>query len=132
MLLRARYRSQSEVMEPVRRRPAAEGGVAHLLALLLVVVVATLVIVALVDASDRVTMPSARQPAGPRPPDAAAIGRRLAPAVVDLDITLVSGGRVAARGMILTPSGQVLTNNNVIAGARTIVARAADGRTSSA
>ena len=41
-------------------------------------------------------------------------------AIVDIDTTLGAGGSAAGTGMVLTSSGEVLTNNHVIAQAETI------------
>jgi S1-C subfamily serine protease len=48
----------------------------------------------------------------------AVIAERVDPAVVDVDVTLAFGQGIAeGTGMIVTPSGEVLTNNHVVAGA---------------
>ncbi|MGH7903022.1 MAG: S1C family serine protease [Candidatus Dormibacteraceae bacterium] len=52
-----------------------------------------------------------------------AIAKRVDPAVVDIDTVLESGrgtGRAAGTGMVLTPSGLVVTNNHVVQGATSI------------
>lgn len=58
-----------------------------------------------------------------------AVAAKVTPAVVDINTVLGGGlqgglgqvtGRAAGTGMILTPSGEVLTNNHVIAGATSI------------
>ncbi|MEY2430520.1 MAG: hypothetical protein QOC92_245, partial [Acidimicrobiaceae bacterium] len=51
--------------------------------------------------------------------DAAAIASQVAPAVVDVN-TILSNGKAAGTGMVLTPDGLVLTNNHVIADATDI------------
>ncbi len=43
--------------------------------------------------------------------------------VVDITTTLAAGGEAAATGMILTPTGEVLTNNHVVDGATSISGR---------
>jgi S1-C subfamily serine protease len=54
-------------------------------------------------------------------PDVAAIAAKVDPAIVDVNATLDYGqGRAAGTGMILTPSGEVLTNNHVVDGATSI------------
>src|SRR4051794_32895289 len=120
-------------MKSVRR--ATESGVADVLAILLVVILATLAMVALVDAtqdnSRHTPRTEAPQPAFPAA-DVTRVARQLHPAIVDIDAVLQSGGRQAATGMVLTPSGQVLTNNHVIAGATSITVRFGDGRTAPA
>jgi S1-C subfamily serine protease len=56
--------------------------------------------------------------------DVQAIADKVDPAVVDIDTSIADPlggrGRGAATGMVVTPSGQVLTNNHVIAGATSI------------
>lgn len=56
------------------------------------------------------------------PTDAAAIARDVDPGVVDITTTLANG-TAAGTGMVLTPTGEVLTNNHVIAGATSISVR---------
>jgi S1-C subfamily serine protease len=51
--------------------------------------------------------------------DVAAISAKVDPAIVDITTTL-SNGMAAGTGMVLTPSGEVLTNNHVIEGATAI------------
>jgi len=67
----------------------------------------------------------------PGPLDASAIAAKVDPGLVDINVTLGNlGEEGAGTGMVLTPSGTVLTNNHVIAGATSI--RATDvgnGRT---
>jgi serine protease Do len=120
-------------MELRRRRLVSESGIADVLALVLVAVLATLAIVALVHAEtntagNKGTRTSPAQPE-PAPIAAEKIARRIGPAIVEIDATLESGGRSAGTGMLLTPSGQVLTNNHVIAGATAIAVRTRDTRT---
>jgi S1-C subfamily serine protease len=51
-------------------------------------------------------------------------------AIVDIDTTLTGGAAAAGTGIVLTSTGEVLTNNHVIAGARSISVRVtATGRT---
>ena len=66
--------------------------------------------------------------------NADAIGAKVDPAVVDINTTLAEGqGEAAGTGMVLTPSGEVLTNNHVIADATDIrVTIGGTGRTHSA
>jgi S1-C subfamily serine protease len=55
--------------------------------------------------------------------DAQAIAAKVDPAIVDIETTIQSGsgsGQGAATGMIVTPSGQILTNNHVVQGATSI------------
>jgi S1-C subfamily serine protease len=56
------------------------------------------------------------------PTDAAAIARGVDPGLVDITTTL-SDGTAAGTGMVLTSTGEVLTNNHVIDGARSISVR---------
>jgi S1-C subfamily serine protease len=110
-------------------RRASESGIADVLAILLVVVLATLAIVALVDATQTNSpKPPVSQPSA-APIAVATVARRVRPAVVGIDATLERGGRSAGSGMVLTSSGQVLTNNHVIANATSITVRTYDGRT---
>jgi S1-C subfamily serine protease len=120
-------------MEIRRRHRPPESGIAHVLALVLVAILATLAIVALVNAEtgtsrSRIAGTSLSQPA-PAPIVVDSVARRIGPAIVAIDATLESGGRSAGTGMVLTPSGQVLTNNHVIAGAVAITVRTRDRRT---
>jgi S1-C subfamily serine protease len=58
-----------------------------------------------------------------RPADAQAIASKVVPAVVDIDTVIQTLGRpdqAAGTGMILTASGEALTNNHVIQGASSI------------
>ena len=58
------------------------------------------------------------------------MARAVGPAVVDLDVALADGGHASATGMVLTPAGEVVTNNHSIAEATAITARVAGtGRT---
>ncbi len=55
--------------------------------------------------------------------DPQAIAQRVEPAIVDIQTVVDSGGQsgqAAGTGMILTPGGEILTNNHVIAGATRI------------
>jgi S1-C subfamily serine protease len=63
--------------------------------------------------------------------DLPTIAAKVDPAVVDVNTTL-PGGAAAGTGMVLTPSGEVLTNNHVIDGATSIDVAAASGKTYSA
>lgn len=56
-------------------------------------------------------------PAGP-PADAAAIAKKVDPAMVDIYVASgYDGAQAAGSGMVLTPTGLVLTNNHVVEGA---------------
>ncbi len=65
------------------------------------------------------------------PADASSIASRVDPGLVDVNITVDYGqARGAGTGMVLTPSGVVLTNNHVIDGATSIsVTDVGNGRT---
>ena len=80
------------------------------------------------------SLPVVRASALPRPATTSAIAARVDPGLVDINVTDgAQGVQGSATGMVLTPSGIVLTNNHVIRGATTI--RATDigsGRTYSA
>ncbi len=55
------------------------------------------------------------------PSDAAAIAHNVDPGLVDINTTLsYQGEQAAGTGMVLTPNGEVLTNNHVIEGATSI------------
>ena len=110
----------------------SESGVAHLLLAAVVVVVAGVAIAALYDSTrssppDQSPSGSTLAPTGgaTRHIDAAAVARTVGPAVVDLDVSLASGDHASATGMVLTPAGEVVTNNHSIAGATAITARIA-------
>jgi S1-C subfamily serine protease len=65
--------------------------------------------------------------------DANAIAAQVDPAVVDINTVLSNGGAAAGTGMVLTSSGEVLTNNHVIANASDIrVQNVGTGKTYSA
>ena len=58
------------------------------------------------------------------PPDVPRIAAEVDPAVVDITANLaLGGGQAAGTGMVLTPSGEVLTNNHVIDEATSITAQ---------
>jgi S1-C subfamily serine protease len=60
----------------------------------------------------------------PLSPAAASIANNVTPAVVDITTNLAFGrGSAAGTGMVLTASGEVLTNNHVVSGASTITAQ---------
>jgi S1-C subfamily serine protease len=65
------------------------------------------------------------------PSDAAAIAAKIDPAVVDITTTLgYANAEAAGTGLVLTSSGEVLTNNHVISGATSInVTDVGNGRT---
>src|SRR5579875_3378785 len=48
------------------------------------------------------------------------IAAKVDPGLVDIDTSLYGGGEAAGTGMVLTPSGEVLTNNHVVEGATSI------------
>jgi S1-C subfamily serine protease len=55
------------------------------------------------------------------PSNAAAIAKTVDPAVVDINTEIGYGaGQAAGTGMVLTPNGEILTNNHVISGATKI------------
>jgi S1-C subfamily serine protease len=58
---------------------------------------------------------------GAGPADAASIASRVDPAVVDIETTVgYRNARAAGTGMVLTSTGEILTNNHVISGATSI------------
>ena len=62
--------------------------------------------------------PQSGRGSGP-PLDPATIASRVDPSVVDINVTF-NGGSGAGTGMILTPTGEVLTNNHIVEGATSI------------
>ena len=52
--------------------------------------------------------------------DVSGIAKKVNPAIVNIETTLSGGGEAAGTGMVLTSSGEVLTNNHVINGATKI------------
>ena len=63
-------------------------------------------------------------PAGsPSSAQIATVAAKVSPAVVDITSTLAEGGAAAGTGMVLSPSGLVLTNNHVIEEATTLNAQ---------
>ena len=57
------------------------------------------------------------------PSNVSSIASAVAPGLVDLNVTLAyQNGQAAATGIVLTPSGEVLTNNHVVEGASAISA----------
>jgi S1-C subfamily serine protease len=72
------------------------------------------------------TSPSPSNPGSGSSLDAAAIAAKVDPAVVDINTTLAyQNGSAAGTGMIISPSGEVLTNNHVIEGASKITVQIA-------
>jgi S1-C subfamily serine protease len=60
-------------------------------------------------------------PAGPDAGDPSAVVARVSPGLVDITTTLgYANGQAAGTGIVLTPDGEVLTNNHVIEGATEI------------
>ena len=67
------------------------------------------------------------------PSNVSAIAARVDPALVDINLMLGQSGQAAATGIVLSPSGLVLTNNHVVDGATAISATdIGNGRTYSA
>jgi S1-C subfamily serine protease len=75
------------------------------------------------------TAPAA--PANPGSADADAVAAKVDPAVVDINTVLgYRNGRAAGTGIVLSPTGLVLTNNHVVAGSTSIsVTDVGNGRT---
>jgi S1-C subfamily serine protease len=119
-------------MRATEQRRWPESGFAHLLLLAVVLVVAAVAIVALYDSaqtptSERAGSRSSKRVTGPTAPptDIEAVARKVGPAIVDVEVALAGGGHASATGMVLTPGGEVVTNNHSIAGATAITARIA-------
>ncbi|HEY6379981.1 MAG TPA: trypsin-like peptidase domain-containing protein [Candidatus Dormibacteraeota bacterium] len=66
------------------------------------------------------TVPPASSNQGSASLDPTAIAARVDPALVDINVTLGGQGTAAGTGIILTSSGEVLTNNHVVEGATSI------------
>jgi len=62
---------------------------------------------------------SGGSPATDGPTDVSAIAAKIDPALVDVNVTLATGA-AAGTGIVLTSSGEVLTNNHVVEGATSI------------
>jgi S1-C subfamily serine protease len=100
--------------------------------LAVVLVVAAVAIVALYDSaqtptSERTGSRSSEPPTGPTmpPPEIETVARKVGPAIADVEVSLAGGGHASATGMVLTPAGEVVTNNHSIAGATAITVRIA-------
>jgi len=83
--------------------------------------------------SDHTSQPTANEPI-PQPGSTsdtvvagklniAKIAASVDPAIVDITTALSAGGGAAGTGMVLTPNGEVLTNNHVVEGATSISAQ---------
>ena len=109
----------------------SRAGVAHLLLAAVVVVIAGLAIAALYDSTrssspDRRPSQRCRRLVARRETSTLRrIARTVGPAVVDLEVSLGSGDHASATGMVITPSGEVVTNNHSNAGATAMTARIA-------
>jgi S1-C subfamily serine protease len=64
--------------------------------------------------------------------DSLGVTSKVAPAIVNIDTVVGDQGEAAGTGMIVTSSGEVVTNNHVIDGATQISVELADGSTHSA
>jgi S1-C subfamily serine protease len=53
-------------------------------------------------------------------PDTSAVAAKVTPGIVNIDITLAGNGGAAGTGMVITSTGEVLTNNHVIDGETSI------------
>ena len=98
-----------------------------------VVLVVVLTYVALTDATKKATAPHSastpRTSSAPPNIDADALASTAGPAVVAIDATLAGGVHSFASGMLLTSAGEVLSNNNAIAGATAIAVKTGNGKT---
>ena len=116
-----------------RATPRSQSGVAHVIIVVVVAVLLVLTYVALTDATKKATVHPAtsRSRTSSAPPniDADALARTVGPAVVGVDATLAGGVHSYASGMLLTSAGEVITNNNAIAGATAIAVKAGAGKT---
>jgi S1-C subfamily serine protease len=59
-------------------------------------------------------------PSTSAPADTSGVAGKVTPGIVNVDITLAGGGGAAGTGMIITSTGEVLTNNHVIDGETSI------------
>lgn len=67
------------------------------------------------------TPPAGSGSTGSGTADSAAVASKVTPGIVDINIKLgYQSGSAAGTGMVLTPSGEVLTNNHVVEGSSTI------------
>jgi S1-C subfamily serine protease len=109
----------------------AESGFAHVLLMVIVILSAVAIFMAVSNATTpkarRTTRRPAAAPARPAPSiDAASVASMVSPGVVGIDATLANGAHSSASGLLLTPSGEVLTSNHAIVGATEITVRAGD------
>ena len=98
-----------------------------------VIVLVALAFVALTDATKKATThrsrSTSRTSTAPRSIDADAVAGTVGRAVVGVDATLAGGGHSYGSGMLLTSAGEVLTNNNTVAGATSLAVNAGNDRT---
>jgi len=115
-----------------RAAPRSQSGVAHVIIAVVVVVLAVLTYVVLRDAMKKATphRSTSTSPTSSAPPniDADALASTAGPAVVSIDATLAGGVHSFASGMLLTGAGEVLSNNNAIAGATAIAVKTGNGK----
>jgi S1-C subfamily serine protease len=113
--------------------PRSQSGVAHVIVVVVAVALVVVAYLALTDATKRATThhsSSTLRASSARPNiDADGLARTVGSAVVGIDATLAGGAHSRASGMLLTSAGEVLTNNNAIAGATAISVKTADGKT---
>ncbi len=113
---------------PAANHREGDDGFAHLVLIVLIAVIGVLLLTAWLDGSAPSTTTEVGQTETPRTGrahvDVESVVAQVDPTTVDIT-TVLSGGRgqAAATGIILTPTGEVLTNNHVIAGATQINAQ---------
>ncbi len=93
--------------------------------LIVVVLVATILLLALLAISEQLKRSTASAPTNTPQVDTTRRARTAGPAVVSIETTRADGTTAFGTGMLLTPAGEMLTNNHLIAGATAIAVRVA-------
>jgi S1-C subfamily serine protease len=119
---------------PPPRRPRYHAlAIAVVLAATLIVIAAAVLVSVVVYSAVRGPAAPVAAPASPSalPPTSSALAARIDPGLVDVNATLGYQAAISSgTGMVLTPSGRVITNNHVIEGATSItVTDVGNGRT---
>jgi S1-C subfamily serine protease len=93
--------------------------------LIVVVLVATILVLALLALAEQMKRSTASAPTKKSQADATHRATTAGPAVVSVETTRTDGTIAFGTGMLLTPGGEILTNNHLIAGAAAIAVRVA-------
>jgi len=93
--------------------------------MIVVVLVATVLLLALLALSDQMKRSTASAPTNTSQLDATRRARTAGPAVVSVETTRADGTIAFGTVMLLTPAGEMLTNNHLIAGGTAIAVRVA-------